>query len=100
VIQIGKAKFTPKRCVVVCDGTDCGACGEYCPAHAIKMIDFRNGLKIPKIDRDLCIGCGGCEYICPVRPKAIFVVANAVHEVAALYQDKERKEVKVEGFGF
>ena len=100
VIQIGKAMFKPKRCIVVEFETDCGACDEHCPAHAIKMIDFRKGLKIPKVNRELCIGCGACEYICPASPKAIFVVANTVHEVAALYQEKEQQELKVEGFGF
>ncbi|MDR0294632.1 MAG: 4Fe-4S binding protein [Prevotellaceae bacterium] len=100
VIQIGEVKFLPKRCIVVSDETDCGACDEHCPTHAIKMIDFRNGLKLPKVNRELCIGCGGCEYICPASPKAIFVVANTVHEAAVLYQEKEQKEIKVEGFGF
>ena len=101
VIQIGKAKFLPKRCVVVCHETDCGACDEHCPTNAITMINFRNGLKLPKVNRDLCIGCGACEYICPARPeKAIFVVANPVHEIAALRQAEKKEEIKVEGFGF
>ncbi|MCL2097521.1 MAG: 4Fe-4S binding protein [Bacteroidales bacterium] len=100
-IQIGKVRFVPKRCVVITDETDCGACQEHCPAHAIKMVKIRNGLMLPQINRELCIGCGGCEYICPARPKkAIFVVANTVHETAALYQEEERTDIKVEGFGF
>ena len=32
------------------------------------------GLTIPQIDESICIGCGGCESICPARPyKAIYV---------------------------
>jgi ferredoxin len=37
------------------------------------------------VDSELCIGCGGCEFICPVRPKkAIIVNGLRVHETAKL----------------
>ncbi len=101
IIQIGKAKFMPGRCIVVRDETDCGACDEHCPANAIEMVNYGEGLLIPKVNPDICIGCGGCEYICPARPnKAIFVVANEIHQIAAIYQEEETQEHKVDDFGF
>ncbi len=101
IVQIGKAVFMPGRCIVVRDETDCGACDEHCPANAIEMIPYGQGLLIPKVDSTICIGCGGCEYICPARPaKAIFVEASPIHQTASLYKEKEKEDVKVDDFGF
>jgi ferredoxin len=101
LIQIGKAQFTHDRCIVVRDETDCGACDEHCPVKAIRMVPFRDGLLIPQLDTTLCIGCGGCEYICPARPdKAIQVVANTVHQAARPVEEEVQVEVGVDDFGF
>lgn len=80
-VRTGKARFFRGRCVVFTNGTSCGACNEHCPTQAVHMVPWKNGLTIPEVDADLCIGCGGCEYICPVRPnKAIVVDGLDVHE--------------------
>lgn len=80
LIQLGKAVFIKENCVVETDGTDCGACSEHCPTKAVDMIPYHDGLFIPKVTEDICIGCGACEYACPTKPyKAIFVNGNAVH---------------------
>ncbi len=101
VTQIGKAKFRAKNCIVILDETDCGACDEHCPTKAIKMVPTKNGLFIPKINKDLCIGCGGCEYICPGRPgKAIFVETNAEHQLAQRPTQDKQEEKEVTDFGF
>jgi polyferredoxin len=82
-IRTGKAVFFKCRCVVKTEGTTCGACSEHCPTQAVHMVPWKNGLTIPELDPDLCIGCGGCEFICPVRPdKAIIVNGLNVHERA------------------
>ena len=51
-------------------------------------------------DKDLCIGCGGCEFICPVRPdKAIIVNGLAIHERAQkiiLGQENTIRKIEVE----
>jgi len=76
-LQIGLAKYFRKRCVVVTDRTHCGACAEHCPTGAVHMVDWEEGLTIPEVKPELCIGCGACEFICPVKPdKAIIVSGN------------------------
>jgi formate hydrogenlyase subunit 6/NADH:ubiquinone oxidoreductase subunit I len=99
--QIGKATFVLDRCIVVREETDCGACDEHCPVKAIRMVPFRDGLLIPQLDTALCLGCGGCEYICPARPeKAIQVTANAEHQQARPVEEDVQEQVEVDGFGF
>jgi ferredoxin len=61
------------------------------------------GLTIPHVHDELCIGCGGCESICPVRPvKAINILANGAHQTAVKPVEGEMKEVNEEelDFGF
>ena len=93
-IQIGRAIFNEDLCVVKRDGTDCSACGEHCPAQAIEMLPFgekEKNLYIPHVHKEVCIGCGACEYICPVVPhKAIVVRGLAVHRQAKTFSDNMR----------
>ncbi|MEN6619312.1 MAG: 4Fe-4S binding protein [Rikenellaceae bacterium] len=100
--QIGKANFTLKNCIVYTDRTDCGACDEHCPTKAITMVPYRDyGLYIPKLNKDICIGCGGCEYVCPASPvKAMIVHGNEVQAVAQKPTLDEQKKIKVDEFGF
>jgi len=102
ICQIGKAKYSLKECIVYRDRTDCGACDEHCPTNAITMIPFKDtGLYIPKLDRNVCVGCGACEYICPASPvKAIIVIGNEEHQIAKEAVKEEKKEVKIDEFGF
>jgi formate hydrogenlyase subunit 6/NADH:ubiquinone oxidoreductase subunit I len=82
-VRTGTAELFLDRCVVKTKGTSCGACNEHCPTQAVHMVPWKNGLTIPEVDPALCIGCGGCEFICPVRPdKAIVVNGLPVHERA------------------
>ena len=99
---IGKAIYMPGKCIVFQAGTDCGACDEHCPTKAITMVPVpgKSFLYYPKLNRDLCIGCGGCEYICPQKPKAIKVVALADQSLAQEPTDDVQQEVEVNDFGF
>ncbi len=83
-VQIGRAALTEALCVIVTEKTRCGACAEHCPTGAVAMgPDTRGGMDIPVIDADRCIGCGACQYACPVRPRqAVLVAPLAVHAVA------------------
>ncbi|GHT71043.1 ferredoxin [Bacteroidia bacterium] len=99
--QVGIAKFVQERCVVFNDETDCGACSEHCPTQAVRMLPYKDGLRLPHVTPELCVGCGGCEYICPVRPvRAINVIANEVHQVSKKPEEEEIEQIKVDDFGF
>lgn len=81
--QTGKVQFIVEKCVVYTDHTACGSCSEHCPTQAVKMVPYANELTIPETDPEICIGCGACEFACPVKPHtAIFVDGNEVHQVA------------------
>ena len=94
--------FRSEKCIVLTDGTDCGACDEHCPTKAITMVPYGDsGLFIPNMETELCIGCGACEYICPAVPdKAMVVHALAVHQIAAEPTLDKQEKVKVDDFGF
>jgi len=100
-LQVGKVVFAPELCVVNTKGTSCGACSEHCPTQAVKMIPYKNGLTIPFVDSTICVGCGGCEFICPVRPnRAIYVEGNRVHQEARAFDVEKKEEREIMDFGF
>lgn len=99
--QIGIANFYIDRCIVNTDNTDCGACSEHCPTQAVHMVPYKGTLTIPEVIPDLCIGCGGCESICPVRPdRAIIVKANEVHQFVNKPDEDEVLDIQIDDFGF
>jgi ferredoxin len=101
VTQVGIAHFDTDLCIVHTDENDCGACSEHCPTQAVHMIPYKGALTIPKVEPELCIGCGGCESICPVRPhRAIFIIPNATHQFIEKPEEEETKEIEIDDFGF
>lgn len=83
-ISIGLAVWIKDNCVVNTDEVQCHNCERHCPTGAITLVardpDFSDSLKIPVIDKELCIGCGACENLCPARPfSAIYVEGNVNH---------------------
>jgi ferredoxin len=103
VIQIGIAELEENLCIVITENTSCGACSEHCPTQAVKMEPYIDGLTLPRVYPELCIGCGGCESICPVRPiKAIIIVANEIHQTAEKPPEGVMLEINREklDFGF
>ena len=54
----------------------CFACVERCEPQAILMVPGE-GIRV---DQARCFGCGTCEYVCPVTPKAIALISRNLQE--------------------
>lgn len=79
-IHVGYAVIVPDNCVAYRDGEQCGNCARHCPAGAVVMVEREDGVAVPSVNTDRCIGCGACEYLCPSRPfSAIYVNGREVH---------------------
>lgn len=83
-IAIGLAVWIKDNCVVNTDEVQCNNCERHCPTGAITLVardtGYSDSLKIPVVDKELCIGCGACENLCPARPfSAIYVEGNVRH---------------------
>jgi len=96
-IVLGTAFFDHGRCLPWAMNRPCVVCQEVCPTSpkAIKTDDVRvveDGrviyLKRPRLDPDLCIGCGICEHECPV------VDRRAVY-VTSVGESRSKKNVMV-----
>lgn len=102
LVQMGHVVFIKENCIVYARDEHCGACSEHCPTQAVHMIPYGDaGLTIPETNVDLCVGCGGCEYICPARPhRAIYIEGNPEHVQATPPPKEETVEVEEVDFGF
>jgi MauM/NapG family ferredoxin protein len=69
---IGAAYVNKNRCIAWSDHQECLVCEEMCPlpekAITVDRSEFPGGA--PVVDRTRCIGCGTCEYKCPVNGEA------------------------------
>jgi polyferredoxin/Pyruvate/2-oxoacid:ferredoxin oxidoreductase delta subunit len=73
---IGLASIDPGRCLPWAYDTPCIVCEEVCPIadkaivlDEVEVPDAGGGtwlLQRPRVLRELCIGCGICEYHCPM----------------------------------
>lgn len=79
-ISVGHAVTVSKNCLLA-QGVECNACSRHCPAAAISIVsDASTGHSRVAVNESRCIGCGACEYFCPVRPfSAIYVEGREVH---------------------
>ena len=85
-IRLGTAFYDRGRCLPWAMATECIVCEEWCPTspkaiylQAGEMVDsagvFRK-VRQPYVDPERCIGCGACEYACPVQDQpAIYVTS-------------------------
>ena len=79
--HVGTATVNRDRCLSASGRSACGKCASACPAGAILMVDDPDsGNRYPVVAEEICIGCGKCEYLCPVRPiSAITVNGRLLH---------------------
>jgi ferredoxin len=99
--RVGTATLVRELCVVMTDDQDCGACAEHCPTQAVHMVPWEGTLTIPQVDAEYCIGCGGCESICPVLPvRAITVRGVDVQDMALPPKKDDFQAGEVTDFGF
>ncbi len=45
----------------------CSACANVCHKHAIHMEQDEKGYLYPVIEKELCVECGLCEKVCPLK---------------------------------
>jgi polyferredoxin len=89
---IGQAYINQNRCIPWSEHTPCLVCEEMCPVSK-KAIQLETvtawgpdgtqlTVQLPHVLRDLCIGCGICEYKCPVSGEAAIRVYMPKLEVS------------------
>jgi MauM/NapG family ferredoxin protein len=81
---IGIARIDRERCIPWAEGKECIVCEEMCPVpqKAIRLNGQGGGnhggrtgdVRLPHVREHQCIGCGICEYQCPVEGEAAIKV--------------------------
>jgi len=82
---IGIAVFDKNRCLPFARNEECLVCEEHCPTGSKAIVfDEKNvvvdgtlrSLKVPRVVRERCIGCGICETKCPLDGASAIRVVN------------------------
>ncbi len=85
-VRLGTAFYDRGRCLPWAEATECIVCEEWCPvspkaiyveeAEVIDSAGRTKTLKQPRIDPSRCVGCGACEYACPLQDRpAVYVTS-------------------------
>lgn len=48
----------------------CETCALACPRHCIAMVEDDEGFLYPQVDSAVCVDCGLCDKVCPMRAEA------------------------------
>jgi polyferredoxin len=85
-ISLGTAFYDRGRCLPWAMATECIVCEEWCPTSpkAIYLVeadvqDARGNFKRvrqPYVDPARCVGCGACEFACPVKDQPAVHVSS------------------------
>jgi len=85
-VRLGTAFYDRGRCLPWAEATECIVCEEWCPvspkAIYVEEADVMDSsgavkrLKQPRVDPSRCVGCGACEYACPLQDHpAVYVTS-------------------------
>ena len=85
-VRLGTAFYDRGRCLPWAEATDCIVCEEWCPvspkaiyveeAQVVDSAGNTKTLKQPRVDPSRCVGCGACEYACPLQERpAVYVTS-------------------------
>jgi len=76
-VRVGTAVYDQSLCLPWAKATDCIVCVEWCPVtpkaiyvENAKIVDAdgkTRTLRRPHVDPSRCVGCGACEYACPLQ---------------------------------
>jgi polyferredoxin len=87
VVRLGTAVYDRGHCLPWAKATDCTVCVEWCPVSpkAIYVKDAEvvdaegklRTLKQPYVDLNRCVGCGACEFSCPLKENpGVYLISN------------------------
>jgi ferredoxin len=85
-VRLGTAFYDRGRCLPWAMATECIVCEEWCPvspkaiyveeAQVVDSAGNIKALKQPYVDPSRCVGCGACEFACPIQDRpAIYVTS-------------------------
>jgi len=85
-VRIGTAFYDRGRCLPWAMATECIVCQEWCPTspkaiylRPAEVADLTGALRQvrqPYVEPERCVGCGACEYACPVKDRAAVYVTS------------------------
>ena len=76
-IRIGMAFVDRGRCLPWAMETECIVCEEWCPTSPKAITLSTHTVRQPLVNPNLCVGCGACEYACPIKDRPAIYVTSA-----------------------